>query len=113
MNETALKACVKYVELSREVRRMSVAIGSALDRCPGVDGKLHDTYDYESDETHLKRAYRWNDEWYGSFDGCKHCETAHNLIQQRKAARKSLGAAKRWITRIGQDEIRARRKATA
>lgn len=72
----------------------------------------------ESDPTHLKEAYTPDvDEGYYDrsrvymeeadlrefLSACPHCLAAHEAIQQRKVARKSLGATKRWITKIGKE----------
>ncbi|WP_180979412.1 hypothetical protein [Janthinobacterium sp. AD80] len=42
----------------------------------------------------------WNSQHL--LDDCPYCLAAHNAIQQRKVARKRLGAARRAVTMIGK-----------
>jgi hypothetical protein len=68
-----------------------------------------------SDRTHIHEAYTPDMQGYPPENVymepddireyvavCPHCLAAHEAIQDRKAARKSLGAAKRAITMIGR-----------
>jgi hypothetical protein len=127
--QKAVAACAKYVRLRMEIKRLSAAIGEAIEYCPGVGGKRRVTQAFggatftnidESDPTHLKEAYEPDLQGYPPeavymepedileyLAVCPHCLAAHNAIQARKAARKSLGAAKRAITMIGRKAITA------
>lgn len=108
----ALTACREYVRVSSLIRKLTRDIGTALDGCPGTG-----EYRGESDESY--RTTHLHD-YYGNrgialmlddssdvkgakeFRACTHCVKANSLIQQRKAARQSLGAAKRQITKLGK-----------
>jgi hypothetical protein len=124
--QKALKACGDYARLSAEIKRLTRLLSDSLAACPGVNGHLQLTANwpidqadidlYSADETHLKRAYAFDTDDSGRYflthgeqlevlSACPHCLAAHNAIQQRKAARKSLGAAKRAITMIGRKAL--------
>jgi hypothetical protein len=128
--QRALHACTDYARLSAEIKRLTRAIGEALDHCPGIEGKRlpagwtiatpEQSRAHDDDLTHLKEAYTpdCDDSDHGYYEPvarfmtdpevreylsvCPHCLAAHEAIQARKAARKSLGAAKRAITMIGR-----------
>lgn len=129
MSGKALKACSDYARLSAEIKDLTKAIGDAFDGCPGENGKrqsitLEDgrvIYGGDDDVTHLKAAY--TPETVGDYYSgpelkymseaairehlsgvCPACLAAHEAIQARKAARKSLGAVKRHITMLGRAE---------
>ena len=125
----ASKACADYARLSADIRRLTREIGDRLSGCLGVEGRLKlpdcasagEAMEYQKgDETHLARAYRgevvdgvWEpylrhysaSELVEQLSVCPHCLAAHEAIQARKAARKSLGSAKRAITMIGRKAI--------
>lgn len=123
-DQKALLACANYARLSAEIKRLTRVLSDALSACPGINGDLQlrgfgfsqdDVDRYNADQTHLKSAYESDTDESGRYflshseraailSECVHCQTAHNAIQQRKAARKSLGAAKRQITLIGRAE---------
>ena len=116
MSDKAIEACKVYVLRSMDIKRLTSAIGNALSNCPGKNGKLlRWDYEAEADETHLAAAYRRQAVEGGAIDfmGCAHCAEAHSLITERKHARQSLGAAKRWIAKLGREAIRSERKKTA
>lgn len=111
MSEKAFEACRAYFKANDEIDRLTKAIGSTLSNCKGVKGKLHDLFNYEEDETHLKAHYRLAGALgegyfhYGDkcpLEDCEHCAKAERLVRERRKARQSLGAAKRWIVRIGK-----------
>lgn len=129
MSEKALKVCADYARLSAEIKALTKAIGDALDGCPGVNGKrasleLEDgaiVFGGDADETHLKSAYTpilIEPTYYSDGETrylsdkqirerlacCSACLAAHEAIQARKAARKSLSAVKRHITMLGRAE---------
>jgi hypothetical protein len=112
--QKALKACADYSRFSGEITRLSAALSESLSKCSGVRTPEL------GDSTHLSVAYRpevvESDEHYGDVHNvfmtdveiraylaiCPHCLAAHDTIQARKAARRSLGAAKRQISVIGR-----------
>lgn len=111
----ALTACRKYVAASNEITRLTRAIRGALEACPGAPGKQ--TNDESFSPTHLSEMYARGDiagEWgfmgysgpdyQAMFDACPHCVLADQLIQQRKTARQTLGAAKRYVGKIGREK---------
>jgi hypothetical protein len=122
--QKALKACAEYARLSAEIKRMTRVLSDSLSACPGVNGNLQlpafgfsqDAVDRcNADQTHLKSAYESDCDDSGRYfltrteqleilAACAHCQAADQAIQARKAARKSLGAAKRQITLIGRAE---------
>jgi hypothetical protein len=131
--QRALRACTDYARLSGEIRRLTVEIGEHIGKCAGVNGDLQpvDGDDgwyvrYQNDRTHLKEAYTpdISDDGYPCgphhvylndteireyLADCRYCLAVHGAIQARKAARKSLGAAKRAITMIGGKAARTDR----
>jgi hypothetical protein len=131
--QRALRACTDYARLSGEIKRLTRLLSDSLARCPGVNGHLQYLdigYDqaaldrFNADETHLKRAYAVDTDEDGSYwlnrseqleilSACPHCLAADTAIQDRKAARKSLGAAKRAITMIGRAAAQQHIKAGA
>jgi hypothetical protein len=120
--QKALKACADYARLTREIASLKTALGDHLGKCPGVEPEgepCHDDFDFAVGDTHLKIAYTphmssgsdyyeptevWNNEAQirAYLAVCPHCLAAHEAIQARKAARRSLGAAKRQIGAIGR-----------
>lgn len=127
--EKALELVRRYSELTWVVRAARNRIAEALDKCTGLDGKrlkrrasiesipweYVGEIDSEENEkrVHLREWYR-PDVSYG-YDGegelvytqideaaraeCQHCYAAHIAIQERKAARRALGAVKAAMTR--------------
>lgn len=105
--QKAVQACADYVRINKEIKRLGQEIGEALTWCPA------NRTSYSEGETHLREYYRNVNaaEYVGErydrvkgqdeFEACQHCVTAHKLIQDRKSARRSLGAVKRRITQIG------------
>lgn len=114
--DKAVAACVAYAKAQAEVKRLTDAIGEALEACrlahiakypdewtaPGWDSHLSQAYapDHESD---YGPDYMAPDEQEAFLaEKCPHCLAAHHAIQQRKAARKAFGAAKRYVGSIGR-----------
>lgn len=131
MTDKYRAACVEYVAAKDEIKRLGKAIGAALEACTSAradalfkSGNFRARFSAEAkahdDGTHLKTAYSMAqdpDSYYGVFyehhDGdveeylrgvCLHCLKAHQLIQERKAARKRFGIAKRRISMLGRAE---------
>lgn len=123
--DKALELVHRYSELTWAIRACASRIAVALDQCAGLDGKRlvrrrscesppwQYAGDIDSEEnekrTHLREWYRPDigfdgDPTYIRIDAdehaeCRHCYTAHIAIQDRKAARKALGAVKAAMTR--------------
>jgi Zn finger protein HypA/HybF involved in hydrogenase expression len=119
----ALAACREQSSANAEVRRLSKAISRALSACFEVWAKgtvsSYDEFAYRPYTSHLEQAYAHeeveNDHWSGThkewlsesdkleiLGECQHCMAAHNAIQERKVARRRLGAARRAVTMIGR-----------
>lgn len=118
IEKSAVKACADYARLMREIASLKTALGDHLGKCPGVRTPEH------GDSTHLGLAYipelSGGSEYYEPTQVwksesqirdflaiCPHCLAAHEAIQARKAARRSLGAAKRQISLIGRKVLSA------
>lgn len=129
--ESALRACRQYHDAMSEVDRLTEAIGEALGRCQrqlgaagthlGILYKVvrwsppDDGRPLASDEIEQVLADGIADEDMSiGIDGvlldeqytsdqlrCEHCLRAHRLIQERKQARRRLGAAKGFVRRVG------------
>jgi hypothetical protein len=105
----AVAACVEYLRAKQEVESLGRQIGEALSRCPNSR--------FDSPEpTHLSAFYKAGDlayefgpygyggtDYRAEFEACDHCMKADELIQKRKSARQTLGAAKRQIARIAKE----------
>lgn len=112
--QKALRACADYARLSGEIASLKSALGDHLGKCVGVRTPEL------GDSTHLSVAYTpevvESDSHYEDAHNvfmtdveirkylaiCPHCLAAHEAIQARKAARRSLGAAKRSISMLGR-----------
>ena len=131
MTDKYIKALARHERSQQEVRRLKMAIGESIAKCPvdvsvmkmcvGVDALLDDK---GRTKTHIWHALRkvvddgpQNHRLLTSSEitayladtetGCQHCHEAWRLIQQRKAARQELGIAKRSIRRLGKSAINA------
>jgi len=113
MTDKYKAACIEYADASKEVKRLTKAIGYQRLRCIEANNN--------TDQEHLKKAYAFT--WVHSgwdmhgerifvnhdYDDpadylketCRHCYQAHELIQQRKAARQGFGVAKRRVVVMG------------
>lgn len=116
----ALAACRELAAAAGEVKRLKQVIGDGLQACfaawaeahPGeITGRPHEThlataYAFEVEEetqyTSGRRVYLESVEQAELLAACPHCLAAHNAIQERKAARRRLGAARRAVTMIGR-----------
>ncbi len=116
MTDKYQAACIEYAGASKEVKRLTKAIGNQSLRCFEANG--------DTDQEHLKKAYKISsdgfDPYYGCYeltyehhDGCpesylletcEHCHKSHLLIQERKEARKRFGVAKRRISVLGRTQ---------
>lgn len=116
--QKALRACADYARLNAEIKRLKIEIGDCIAKCPGVFYKeIHnskgDLIAMNATGTHLTEAYACDTDDSGRYflepveqikvlSACPPCLAAHEAIQARKAARRSLGAAKRAITMLGR-----------
>ena len=102
----------------QEVNRLSEEIGKAIeaslvaqDPPDGIISYRHQSINW------LERAYALDhdddgERYHAHHDGdvdaylaanCPHALRAHQLIQQRKAAKKNRASARRWITKLGKE----------
>lgn len=109
IEQKALAACREYVRLNKLIQSLTRDIGAHLSLCPGNGLTDTDRDGFGYPRTHLRELWSWvgvsfdrTQEARTEFLKCQHCVAADKLIQQRKAARLSLGAAKRQITRLGK-----------
>lgn len=115
--QRALAACRELAAATGEVKRISKVIGDNLSACPMMKDPIE--FNERGPATHLSQAYASenveNDSGYGMhkewmepsdaleiISACPHCLAAHNAIQERKVARRRLGAARRAVTMIGR-----------
>ena len=101
--DKALAACRAYVAAIERIRIITGKIGDALHLCPGTGDFDTDTEGEPLKRVHLRTVYGYHDAaTNAAFRACPHCVLADELVQQRKAARSSLGAIKGQITKIGK-----------
>lgn len=111
--QRAVAACRALVAARAEVDRISRLIGEHLNACPMMKDPIE--FGPKGPITHLSMAYaaeevendnypgmhkEWNSQHL--LDDCTHCMAAHVAIQERKQAKKRLGAARRAVTMIGR-----------
>lgn len=116
--ERALELVQNYAKLTKEINGFKKRISAHLDKCEGISGRRLGTLDesnfiFTEDPTHLSEWYTRYEEreyyhchiWYGieeaDTDICPHCKAAHEVIQERKEAKRELGAIKRTMSRWG------------
>lgn len=119
----ALVAVRELVSRTADVKRLTTVIGESIAGCVDAWQQKHCDGDgnhwnpggaqYES---HLKAAYEFDEDDEGDrayltpaeqielLAECPHCLAAHHAIQERKVARRKLGAARRAITMIGRQK---------
>lgn len=110
----------------QEVHRLSEEIGKAIEASLVAQDPPDDVISYRHQSINwLERAYALDydddgDRRHAHHDGdvdaylaahCQHALLAHQLIQQRKAAKKDRASARRWITKLGK-ELAAANKGT-
>lgn len=122
----ALELVERYARLTKQIRAKTAEIGEHLEKCKGVKGdRLNvdehgwQTYQPEMDgKNRDKGLHLWGwyqpevvDDGYMSSglewlqigvleaEECPHCYAAHLAIQERKQARKELGAVKGAMSR--------------
>ncbi len=111
-------ACRALVAAAPEVKRLSNLIGDAMSACHEAWYRLQSNNGWNAVgyTLHLETAYAFEVGEEGDRDylsdaqklevlaACPHCLAAHNAIQERKAARRRLAAARRAITMIGKSK---------
>lgn len=138
LRDKVIEAVVRYELAAQRVKSLSNGIGEALDRCPISVEANSDVTPWQTREslsdgarvkTHLWQAYHettdadapypperrlndWEQQEYLDEAGCPHCMEAWRLVQHRREARKSFGAAKRAIRTLGKSAIKARQALT-
>lgn len=114
IEQKALAACRELVAAQGVVKAISKRIGDHLSACEGTN--MDEAAIERGDpRTHLAQAYEpetvENDSYPGThkewnnlylLDDCPHCLAAHHAIQERKLAKKRLGAARRVVSLIGR-----------
>jgi len=104
-------ACMAYAQHAEIVRQLGLEIRRELEQCKGVLGTLHrwshqHPHEGSEDQTHLSAYLQVANETWDrdivqprrqAMESCPHCKRAYQLIQDRKAFRQKLGAAKRSI----------------
>lgn len=120
MKPTIEDAVIALIEAQNNVRRLGRAIGEAMQASYETQTSNGGTY-----TDWLEAAYKREHENNGYTDAvyyvnhdddvegylaehCSHALRAHNLIQERKAARKQLGICRRRISVMGAALLRAR-----
>ena len=98
----ALDACRKYYREAKTIKDLTRYIGDELSQCPliAVPGAVWLEGEAIDKQTHLSAVFQGRD--LAILQECEHCRVAYDLVQRRKAARQRLGAAKRYINRIGK-----------
>lgn len=115
--QKALKACRRYAELYDLIDAARNGIRDNMEKCPGLLGTLQrdwitgQGFPIPEDRTHLTDYFeeakadfpnQTPEDAFESVATCEHCARAFNLVQDRRRYRRQLGAAKRFIARIGR-----------
>lgn len=126
--ELALALLQEYARLQDLIAGTRKRIGDNLELCPGVAGHRHEEEPCElfgeaftvptersmADTTHLAEWYRSDTDEHGrtvwgdpDADECPHCFSAHEVVQERKRAKRALGAVKGRMRKLGKKLNRA------
>lgn len=121
--DKALELVGRYSRLTKQVKDCKRRIGEHLELCKGISGKRneldergilrHSETDSKNREIDLHLTQWYTPDWQGDYgyqpvyddlgewsaEECPHCYAAHLAIQERKAARKSLGYIKAAMAR--------------
>ncbi len=123
--DKALTLVRDYARLQDIIQGARKRIGDALEGCPGINGfrKEEEPLDLGddgppssapteramNDAVHLSQWYSADEDEYGrreypdpSEAECPHCWAAHQVVQERKRARKALGAVKGSMRKLGR-----------
>jgi len=109
-------ACAAYVQANAEIGRLTRLIGIQINYCREIKAKVAgEDPEYSAIPHCLPDYYRdcnamHDVGWLGCGEvaplDCPFCLEADRLIQQRKKARQTLGAAKRQITVLGKQALK-------
>lgn len=132
-NTDALAAVIRYEVAAASVSGFAKLIGAALEECSVskemavhgesgntrawdrlMDGKYVNTHLHQAFTMDFSPGHEYGDslmrdaelEAWLEDEGCEHCLRAYRLIQERRAARKEFGIAKRAIRAIGKRAIK-------
>ncbi|WP_116521039.1 hypothetical protein [Achromobacter insuavis] len=112
------RAILALHEAAQEIKRLSTEIGLAIEASMAAqDPPAGAPFNGKPPINWLERAYALDhdddgDRCHAYHDGdvdaylaanCQHAMRAHQLIQQRKAAKVARASARRWITKLGKD----------
>jgi hypothetical protein len=124
--QKALELVLRYSHLTKTIKGCTRRIGEHLERCNGISGKRQDRDQYGVQVHEIKvdaknrevdlhlvewyKPYYSGDHYYPTWEWqhinelehkeeCPHCYAAHLAIQERKQARKQLGAVKAAMSR--------------
>lgn len=122
--EVALELVREYARLQDLIHGTRERIGAALELCPGVKGHRHEVEAFEAtpwsdagtapterasaDVTHLSKWYtpvNDGDDCYWpepDRNECPHCWAAHEVVQERRRAKRALGSIKGRIRKLGR-----------
>lgn len=109
-------ACAAYVQANFEIGRLTRLIGIQINYCRETKAKAageepeysaipHCLPDYYRDRNAMLNVGWMACDEVAPLD-CPFCLEADRLIQQRKKARQTLGAAKRQITVLGKQALK-------
>jgi hypothetical protein len=106
-------ACVAYVMANAEIKRLTRLIGIKIASCRDAKAKeVNEDPEYCQIQSCLtdyyesvKREVTTRGQHQLDVMDCPFCLEADRLIQQRKAARQTIGAAKRQITVLGNKAL--------
>lgn len=116
MTDKHVLACAEYVQANAEIKRLTRLIWIQMSNCREAKAKeAGEDPEYSLVDCCLPEYYLmanaaraagyYGEGGYESID-CDFCSEADRLIQQRKKARQTLGAAKRQITKLGKQAIK-------
>lgn len=105
-------ACAAYVQANAEIKGLTGAIRTQFYLCMRAKAKASGRDPIEMEpclpafyKSVMTEIYTQGDEQQDILD-CPFCLEANRLIQQRKKARQTLGAAKRQITVLGKQVLK-------
>ena len=119
-SERAVELVKEYSFLNTKIKDLTKKISDSIVQCEGISGqRLTSNLSGETDsrgrekDLHLTSWYTCTGvseedgytpvyENYPDESECQHCWDAHNLIQERKLAKKRFGTVKGTITRMGE-----------
>lgn len=121
----ALELVGEYARLQDLIHGTRKRIGDALELCPGIRGHRKEEESFPgfdggeaftapteramADVTHLSQWYTPDNDGEGRTtwgepdrDECPHCFAAHEVVQQRRGAKRQLGSVKGRMRKLGR-----------